>query len=100
MQTGVSESEYWDMTPQEIRDTYEAYEKRIREEMRRQAVMDHAYACMLGRMLGGKKISLYEAYPELFREEARQQEIEKAKMQMLEYAYHHNHKREVNTDDS
>ena len=99
MQTGISESDFWAMTPKEIRDTYDAYEKRIQEEMRRRAVMDHAYACMLGRMLDGQRISLYEAYPVLFKEEAQQQQLEIAKMRMIDFANHHNHKSGVKSND-
>ena len=92
MQTGISESAFWDMTPQEIRDTYDAYEARTREEMRRQAIMDYAYAGLLGKMLNGQRVSLYEAYPALFKKEAEHQEMETAKMRMIEFANHHNHK--------
>lgn len=86
MQTGVGIFEYWDMTWAEIEIILQAHKREIVLQQKQRAIMDHAMIGMLGRMLDGKKVSLYESYPSLFEQEQQQQTLENAKQQLLRMA--------------
>ena len=66
------------------------YRKSVIMEQKQRAIMDHALLGMLGKMLDGKRVSLYESYPKLFKEEGKQQIIENTKMILMNYATMHN----------
>ena len=89
---GISIFDYWDMTWGEIQLSLQAHRKKMILKQKQQAIMDHAYIGMLGRMLDGKKVGLYESYPLLFKEESRQAQINQAKQRMINFAAAHSGK--------
>lgn len=90
LQAGISVFDYWNLTWDEISEVIKAHQKSILLNQKQRAIMDHAFMCMLGRMLDGKRITLYEAYPNLFEDESREFKINKAKQTLLQYASAHN----------
>ena len=82
LDSGIRESEFWDMTIAEI---LRALESRIRvnkTQMKAQARMDYTLANLIGYSVGrvhhhaNQMPSIYDSYPNLFNEEEDEQALE------------------------
>lgn len=86
LQADITVFAYWDMTWAEIIQVLDAHRKKLFTQVQQQAIMDYAFAGVIGRMLNGKTTSIYESYPSLFEKEEEEHTLQAAKNRIMSLA--------------
>lgn len=92
LNAGISYGDFWDMTLLEVNSCLKVYNENQRAEVKTKVAQDYNLASMIAMVFSGKRKSLYELYPELYAEEAEQEQINRLKAQMIQYAEYNNAK--------
>lgn len=106
---GMNSDQFWGLSPAEIQDFLESYERKERRQMKQRLIEKHFLAKDIAQyislILNGSDevqiVELWDYFPDLFAQERpeaekKKQERELAvyKAKMIDFAYRHNHARE------
>jgi len=104
---GIAPERFWELSIEEVRDILESAERKERGHLKQRLIEKHFLAKDIAQyvslILNGSKVGimeLWDYFPELFGEEGsdiekkrQEQEAAAYKVQMIDFAYRHNHAR-------